>query len=111
MSDFNYTPSWDSEVEDDHRTLRAQYGDGYDQESPDGINAVRQMWSLRYDIVPIADETAIRAFFAARVGQSFTWTPPGGSEKRWKLNGKVRSRRVSPTAVQLSMTFREHFGP
>jgi phage-related protein len=111
MSDFNYTPSWDSEVEDRHRTKRVDFGDGYDQESADGINSVRQVWSLRFDYVELADETAIRAFFAARVGQSFTWTPPGGTEKRWKLEGIVRSRRVSPTAVALSMTFKEKFGP
>lgn len=111
MSDFTYVPSYQTAVVDEHKTLVAQFGNGYKQESPDGINPVREVWRMVFDNITRTDGDAIRAFFRARVGQPFTWTPPGGSEGKYKLRGEVTMPFQGPTVVSLSFVLEQHFGP
>jgi phage-related protein len=111
MSDFTYTPSYQSRVEEEHRTVAAQFGGGYMQEAPDGINPVREVWSVGFDNIPRATGDDIRAFFRARVGQPFTWTPPGGSEGKYKLRGNVSMVFTGGTTVSLAFVLAQHFGP
>lgn len=58
----------------------AQFGDGYSQRAPDGLNHRRNSWpvTFRGDLAKI---TAIAAFLDARGGaEAFLWTPPGGTQ-------------------------------
>lgn len=110
MSDFAYVPSYRTDVTDEYKTLKVEFGDGYSQEGPDGINPVREVWALRFDNIPLATGQAIRAFFKARTGQSFTWTNPDGVEKRYKLRGNVTTPREGPAVVTLNCIIAEHFG-
>lgn len=57
------------------KVARAQFGDGYSQSSPDGINSI----SRSYDVSFTAHESviaAIAAFIDAHVGVSFNFTHP-----------------------------------
>lgn len=111
MSDFNYTPSYNTDVTDEYRTLRAQFGDGYVQEAPDGINAVRDVWRLLFENIALADGEAIRTFLRGKAGVPFTWTPPGGTEAKYKLRGEVNMPRTGGVTVNLSCVLERHFGP
>lgn len=111
MSDFTYTPSYATPVTDKFRELEARFGGGYVQTAPDGLNAVAEVWSLQFEAIPLARGEAIRAFLRSKVGASFTWTPPGGSEKRFRRIGEVTMPRSGPTTVNLTCTFEEWFGP
>ena len=111
MSDFTYVPSYATPVEDEYRELTAQFGGGYAQTAPDGINPVSEVWSLQFNEIPLARGEAIRAFLRTKVGTSFTWTPPGGSETRFRRVGSVTMPRTGPTTVNLTCTFRQWFGP
>lgn len=110
MSDFNWTPSYRTEVEDQYAVKEARFGDGYRQTSPDGVNPVAEVWNLVFENIPLATGQAIRAFLKGKAGTSFTWTNPDGVEKRYTLRGAVAMPRVGPTTVNLSCTFEEFFG-
>jgi phage-related protein len=111
MSDFNYKPSYGSDVTDEYRTQRAQFGGGYVQESPDGINPVRDIWRLVFENIPRATGDAIRTFLKSKCGLAFTWTPPGGTEANYKLRGEVNMPFTGGDTVNLTCTFERHFGP
>lgn len=70
-----------------NRVLSAQFGDGYSQETPDGINANYDTWSIVYIPLNATERTTLWAVLDA-VGASdyVTWQPPGDSTtKRWKV--------------------------
>ncbi|HDR9153778.1 TPA: phage tail protein [Burkholderia vietnamiensis] len=57
------------------RVRKAQFGDGYEQTVPDGINS--RVLSYAVQFVGGADTiSAILAFLDAHVGIGFYWTPP-----------------------------------
>lgn len=99
------TSAKDTEV----RTLSAGFGDGYRQESGDGLNAARRAWTLEWRL-PVAEATTVEAFLAARGGhEPFWWTPPRDSSavlvrcRKWKRTFPLPSRD------DLSATFEEAF--
>lgn len=58
----------------------AQFGDGYAQRRPAGINTQNRDWSLAMQSVLPNDAEAILAFLEARNGVDvFNWTPPGST--------------------------------
>jgi phage-related protein len=64
------------------RTREVQFGDGYVQEAPDGINTHLQQWPLTWTgrVGSAVDPVAIRDWIVAHVGQRFLWTPPRGEQ-------------------------------
>jgi phage-related protein len=50
------------------RVKTAQFGDGYGQDSADGLNALLQQWSLKFEDIYPHEGLAIRAFLVARGG-------------------------------------------
>jgi len=48
------------------RVLTAQFGDGYRQDSPDGLNADLQALELTFEDIYAVDALAMRAFLKAR---------------------------------------------
>lgn len=110
MSDFIFVPSYDTSGSDKFAELTSQFGDGYVQSMPDGLNPVLESWKLFFDGITVAEMEEIRTFFRERAGQTFTWTRPGGTEKRYRRTGEVEWRRVGPTCAELSVTIEESFG-
>jgi phage-related protein len=80
VSDFAWLPSYGVEESSKPRLKTVQFGDGYKQASPDGINAIDVTYRVVFRVTPaVAD--AITAFLATKGGYTpFTWTPPGKSE-------------------------------
>lgn len=68
------------------RVLTAQLGDGYQMITSDGINTVRDQWTLQWDGLPTTDMSTIIAFFAAQLGYiAFQWQAPGdAAPKLWR---------------------------
>jgi phage-related protein len=59
------------------RVRAAQFGDGYAQRRPDGINTQDEIWTLDFSNRPASVATAIDDFLKARNGVDvFVWTPP-----------------------------------
>lgn len=111
MSDFTWTPSYDTEVEDSYTTRRAKLGDGYELSAPSGINPARESWTLVFDNIPRATSEEIRDFLRSKVGQGFTWTNPEGVEKRYECPDGARFRRNGPNTVSGGCVFNERIEP
>lgn len=57
------------------RVRKAQFGDGYSQTVPDGINSTVLSYTLQF-VGSAATIGAILAFLDAHVGVGFYWAPP-----------------------------------
>lgn len=69
-----------------NRVLIAQFGDGYDQTAPDGINSIVDEWSITYENLTSSERTTLLAALdSAGSWDTITWTPPGDTSKKWKV--------------------------
>lgn len=67
------------------RVLTAQFGDGYKQTTPDGINANGMRVRLTWANLTIAQATTVRSFLDAHVGLVFKYTlPDEGIARKWQ---------------------------
>lgn len=63
-----------------NRTLHAQFGDGYSQDAPDGINAQHDEVSITYENLTLAERNTVWGVLDAVGGWDIvTFTPPGQS--------------------------------
>lgn len=70
-----------------NRVRSAQFGDGYSQEAPDGINSLVDTWSLTFEHLD-ASERALMWAFLDNVGSwdIVTWTPIGSlTQQKFKV--------------------------
>lgn len=67
------------------RVLKNEFGDGYEQVVPDGINTVRESLSVKWSGLTSSEAESIESFFTSQAAASFTWTPPNRSaQKLWR---------------------------
>lgn len=87
-------PSSPIDVSVQPRILVAQFGDGYEQRSGDGLNSMREQVTLRWDHIKTADADAILTFFESRAGhEAFYYTlPGGGTQKKYRCVSWQRTR-------------------
>jgi phage-related protein len=112
MPVFDWAEGDASRVSHQPRVRRTVFGDGYEQRSPDGLNAIAQTWSLTFNNVDNAIADDIEAFLTAQKGcLAFDWTP------KWKATPiKVVCEGFERAidgefASNLSCTFRQVFEP
>lgn len=75
----------------DYRTIAVQFGDGYQQESVEGINNKTEEYSVRINAYE-KEAREIKSFFDRHRGyKAFFWTPPLGEL------GLYRCRDATPT--------------
>lgn len=78
MATFTFTPDFGAAADYKPRVRVTNFGDGYEQRVPDGINTARDAWSLRFAVRNDTETNAILAFLRARNAfEAFNWTPPG----------------------------------
>lgn len=84
MSTFSWTPDIGATEERAPRIHSVQFGDGYEQRAPDGINADLRKRSLSFTARSSAEALAILAFLEAQGGTaSFDYTHPGDSSRKY----------------------------
>lgn len=90
------------------KKLSAEFGDGYTQESPDGINNVRDNVDLVWDTLLPDQAKAMEIFMKEHKGViPFYYDVDEGEMRRWKCEVWDRTRG-SP--FSFSATFVEYFG-
>lgn len=94
------------------RTREVQFGDGYVQESADGINTHLQQWPLSWTgrAGGVIDPVAIRDWIVSHTGQRFFWTPPAGVQGYYAC----KAYKLAPMGggvFQLTATFIERAAP
>jgi phage-related protein len=67
-----------SQMKREPRLITAKFGDGYEQNTPDGINNVKEVWNVTWDNLTSADcATLENTWKTTRYGCDYvTWTPP-----------------------------------
>ena len=110
MSVFSWIPDYGSLEQHRPRVRVAQFGDGYQQRSADGINTDAATWNLTFSNRSDSEASAIKTFLAARAGlEAFDWTPPGGlSALKW-ICSTWQSTPVNFGATTITATFTQVF--
>lgn len=107
MSDFNFVPSWGSDLDTEARVNSSKFGDGYEQRVGDGLNTMPLMWNLKFETLTSANADTIENFFRTKNGTTpFTWTPPGKAEikviaRKWKRSYPDYSQSISVVFEQV----------
>jgi phage-related protein len=100
-------PSPGTDIKPEMKINRAEFGDGYTQEQPAGLNHLRRVVTLQWDVLTIEQAAAIEAFFEAHGGyQPFHYALSDDVQRKWTCDtwGLVRGTPNTFTA-----TFRESF--
>jgi phage-related protein len=75
------------ELQHTYRTLKAQFGDGYSNETGDGINTKLKKWNVLYTNLTEANYTTLMDYLDTVQGNTtFKATPRGESEQLWRLD-------------------------
>ena len=89
------------------KLLEAEFGDGYSQTLPDGINHIKKTLSLKWDILDDAQVAEIFGFFTTQGGYiPFLYQPVGEAAPiKWRCKEWTRDRpaagwTMSATLVQ-----------
>jgi phage-related protein len=86
---------------------KAEFGDGYTQRMPDGLNHIRQSTTLTWDSLLEADADTIVAFFEAHGGTTpFYYALRDGVTRKWTCETWSRTWQ---TPNQVTATFVEDF--
>ncbi|MDD5271883.1 MAG: phage tail protein [Methylovulum sp.] len=103
METFQWMPTG-AELERTPRVLSAQFGDGYAQDSADGLNSNLQKWSLEFNDILAETGMAIDDFLTARNGVERFYFVNLRTEtltvkcKTWKVKD-IGNRKVNVTAT------------
>lgn len=99
------SPGTDSRPEVNIKSV--QFGDGYAQEAPAGLNHIREVATLQWDVLTEAQADELVAFFYAHMGVTpFLYALRGDVARKWTCREWSR-KRGSPNVVMA--TFRERF--
>jgi len=76
MASLPLEPTRDTSKSVTARFLKAELGDGYDQRSGDGIQTIKEEWSVLFEALDSTNANLIVSFFEGLEGyQNFTWIP------------------------------------
>lgn len=103
-----YPPSYGSVALSNYRVIVNEFGDGYAQTVPDGLNNVQQSWELSWANIPNAAAADIVAQINSFAGRPFSWTTPDGLTKNFTCASLSRSFSGF-SASTVTATFVESF--
>jgi phage-related protein len=108
---FDWAESEGSQLEEEPRVSTTQFGDGYAQRAPDGINNMPRRWALQFRACGLAQGDEIVAFFRTHGGyKAFDWTPPRETvTAAWVCKSWRRSLPNALGESDISATFEEDF--
>lgn len=92
------------------KVRRAEFGDGYSQRTPDGLNYNKRTVTLSWELLLSTDADTIEDFMNARGGsEAFTYTLPlESTEFKW-TNGTVSRSYAGASRVNLSVDLNQEF--
>lgn len=81
--------SYGTDMEQQYKVDRVNYGDSYSQRALPGLNSTPQKWRLVWNGISDADAEMLRAFFEGLAGVGIIdWTPYGqATQLKWTGNG------------------------
>lgn len=107
---FTYIPVNSPQATVTFRVKKAQFGDGYEQRSGNGINNKEATWPLEFVGNKIQMQ-AIMTFFDNQEGyKAFIWTPPVGGQSLWNVENYTMTPAGGNT-YKVSAEFMQAFAP
>ncbi len=92
------------------RVLKAQFGDGYLQTAPDGVNHQIDQWNLIFANLTLTDRATLwSAIETVGASDYLTWTPPGDTAKKWKIVSEISESPQSGDIYTISFDVMEVF--
>lgn len=89
---------------------QADFGDGYSQPTPDGINHIRQVIELRWDVLEAFEKAEIIAFFERHQGtRPFHYQVPGDCRRTWTC-ADWSVQTLPAQLFSITATIRQYFG-
>ncbi len=109
MADLPFVPQFPASGRHTPRVRKAQFGDGYEQRSADGLNAINTEYDLEFTLTA-ADSAVLLAFFENLAGvSSFDWQPPGAAaSKKWicdNWSDSLQARAVKIISAHIYQVF------
>lgn len=96
------------EYQDRQRT--AQFGDGFAQSTPEGMNPVSLIIQVVYT-GNVKDAKEVRDFMKAHMTTPFTYAPPGGVLGLYNVQrNSVRYSPISRNVATVTATFETNYG-
>ena len=103
---FGWLPDTGATLSKEPRVRKAQFGDGYEQRAPDGLNANLQKRALSFSGRSLAECDAIASFLDAQAGvTAFYYTHPRDIQRLWLCRSWSSQDDVASGSV--SATFEE----
>ncbi|MDI1362508.1 phage tail protein [Methylotenera sp.] len=84
----------------------SQFGNGYREDAPLGINYAMEKWDISYEMLNATDRNAIIAVIEASGGWDIiNWTAPGGTAKRYKMtkDGYSETRMAATYTIKFKL--------
>lgn len=100
-------PSYPIDKQAEPRIKRVEFGDGYTQQAPDGINYNLYTWNLTWESLTKEEKTILEQFLVEHKGyMTFYWVDPEGV----RFMVKSRSWTISefaPRIYKVTTTFNQ----
>jgi phage-related protein len=108
---FTIAPDYASPASVKPEIATANFGDGYSQRVPQGINWIGEEWDLTFSARTPSERDALLAFFVAQGGYlAFNWTSPSGTTGKFVATNWGYSP-TSAAANSVSAHFSQVFEP
>lgn len=91
------------------RLIQTNFGDGYNQISPDGANPFQRSWNLVWDPIEPTEADAIVTFLQAHVGVPFYFTVPREVAPRTVIWATYQRTHPYPVEDSLTLQLQEWF--
>ena len=110
MAQLPYQPLRGSSRSVTPRFLRADLGDGYDQRSGDGIQTIKEEWSVIFAPMDQTSANTLVAFFEGLEGyQKFEWIPFRQTTEKKFICTNFTENYAGDSLTQVQATFRQVF--
>lgn len=90
------------------KVLKAEFGDGYTQMAPDGINPIRRVVSLTWSFIHPAQSGPMIAFLTGHIGQTFLYAVSDEPVGKWTCEDYTDKREDGGLRT-LSVVLRQSF--
>lgn len=100
-------PSYPIEKTAEPRIKKVEFGDGYTQEAPDGLNYNLYTWGLNWETLTQTEKTTMENFLVARKGyETFLWSDPSAIQYRVKCRSWSVTE-IAPKIYSIKCTFNQ----
>lgn len=90
------------------KILKAEFGDGYTQTTPDGLNHIRAVYSLSWEVLTPAQAASMESFMERHLGTKAFLYQPAGRPAPMLFTCEEWERKMG-TPEEFTATFRQSF--